>query len=129
MKCQNIHRATLINLTLISASISICSKMGRRKWERMPDNLEKSIEHEAKFHDLTEEEYDVLDEKWTKNPPKPGPNGTGFFAQRKAAAQSARSITVDTFTADYLLTKAIAAHKTPADIIGEMAQDQIAAAL
>jgi hypothetical protein len=38
-------------------------------------------EHETKFHDLTEEEYDALDEKWTKNPPKPGPNGTGFFAQ------------------------------------------------
>jgi hypothetical protein len=69
--------------------------------------------------DLTEEEYDALDEKWTKNPPRPGANGTGFFAQRKAAmaAQSARSITVDSFTADYLLTRAIADHKTPADII------------
>ncbi|MHC6203965.1 hypothetical protein ACYULU_12320 [Breznakiellaceae bacterium SP9] len=77
--------------------------------------------------DLTEEEYDVLDEKWTKNPPTPGPNGTGFFARRKATlAQSARSITVDSFTADYLLTKAIAAHKTPADIIEEMVQKQIA---
>jgi hypothetical protein len=84
-----------------------------------------------KMPDLTEEEYDALDEKWTKNPPKPGPNGTGFFAQRKAvlAAQSARSITVDSFTADYLLTKAIAAHKTPADIIGEMVRERIAAAL
>ena len=81
--------------------------------------------------DLTEEEYNILDEKWTKNPPKPGPNGTGFFAQRKAAlsSQSARSITVDSFTADYLLTKAIAAHKTPADIISDMVQEQIAAAL
>ena len=78
--------------------------------------------------DLTEEEYDALDEKWTKNPPKPGPNGTGFFAQRKAAmvSQAARSITVDAFTADYLLTKAIAAHKTPADIISEMVQEQLA---
>jgi hypothetical protein len=49
--------------------------------------------------DLTEEEYAALDKKWTENPPKPGPNGTGFFAQRKAAlaAQSARSITVDAF--------------------------------
>jgi hypothetical protein len=81
--------------------------------------------------DLTEEEYDALDDKWTTNPPKPGPNGTGFFAQRKAdlAAQSARSITIDSFTADYLLTRAIAAHKTPADIIGEMVQEHIAAAL
>ncbi|MCL2762609.1 MAG: hypothetical protein FWD36_05310 [Treponema sp.] len=81
--------------------------------------------------DLTEEEYDALDEKWTKNPPKPGPNGTGFFAQRKAAlaAQSACSITVDSFTADYLLAKAEAAHKTPADIISDMVQEQMAVAL
>ncbi|MHB9296078.1 hypothetical protein PilKf_01832 [Pillotina sp. SPG140] len=28
---------------------------------------------------MTDEEADRLDEKWTKNPPKPGPNGTGFF--------------------------------------------------
>jgi hypothetical protein len=80
--------------------------------------------------DLTEEEYDALDEKWTKKPPNPGPNGTGFFAQRKAAlAQSARSITVDSFTADYLLTRAIAEHKTPADIISEMVQEKLVAAL
>ena len=80
--------------------------------------------------DMTEEEYDALDEKWTKNPPKPGPNGTGFFAQRKAAltAQSARSITVDSFTADYLLTKAIAAHN-PADIIGELVRKELKAAM
>lgn len=79
--------------------------------------------------DLTEEEYDALDEKWTKNPPKPGPNDTGFFARRKAdlAAKSARSITVDSFTADYLLSKAISAHKTPAQIIGEMVRERIAA--
>jgi hypothetical protein len=80
--------------------------------------------------DLTEEEYDALDEKWTKNPPKPGPNGTGFFSQRKAALadQSARSITVDSFTANYLTTKAIADHKTPADIISEMVQERLVAA-
>jgi hypothetical protein len=81
--------------------------------------------------DLTEEEYDTLDKKWTENPPKPGPNGTGFFAQRKASliARSARSITVDAFTADYLFNKAIIARKTPADIIGEMVQKEIAAVL
>ena len=81
--------------------------------------------------DLTEEEYAALDKKWTENPPKPGPNGTGFFAQRKAAmtAQAARSITVDAFTADYLVNKAIAARKTPADIIGEMVEKEIAAVL
>jgi len=81
--------------------------------------------------DLTEEGYAALDKKWTENPPKPGPNGTGFFAQRKSAlaAQSARSITVDAFTAEYLINKAIAARKTPAEIIGEMVQKEIAAVL
>ena len=81
--------------------------------------------------DLTEEEYAALDEKWTKNPPRPGPNGTGFFAQRKAAlaAQSARSITVDSATADYLLNKAIASRKTPAELISEMVKKEIAAML
>jgi hypothetical protein len=80
--------------------------------------------------DLTEEEYDALDEKWTKTTPRVGPNGTGFFALRKAAAsaRAARSITVDSFTADYLLTRAIAARKTPADIIGDLVQKEIAAA-
>jgi len=72
--------------------------------------------------DLTEEEYDALDEKWTKTTPKVGPNGTGFFAQKKAA----RSITVDSFTADYLLTRALADHKTPADIISELVREKIA---
>jgi hypothetical protein len=45
-----------------------------------------------KMPDLTEEEYDVLDEKWIKNPSKYGPNRTGFFVRRKVelAAQSAR---------------------------------------
>jgi hypothetical protein len=78
--------------------------------------------------DLTNEEYAALAEKWAKNPPKPGPNGTGFFAQRKAAMadQSARSITVDSITSDYLYNKAISTHKTPADIISEMVQKEIA---
>ena len=76
--------------------------------------------------DLTEREYDALDEKWTKNPPKPGPNGTGFFAKRRAEQPSARMITIDNFSADYLLTKAIADHKTPADIINEMVQEKVA---
>jgi len=81
--------------------------------------------------DMTEEEYEALDEKWTKNPPKPGPNGTGFFAQRKAVleAQSAFSITVDSDTADYLFSKAKAAQKTPSDIINEMVKKELAAAV
>jgi len=73
---------------------------------------------------MTDEEATRLDEKWTKTPPKPGPNGTGYFSQCK---KTAHTITIDNVTANYLLTKAIADHKIPADIIGEMVQKEIAA--
>jgi len=71
--------------------------------------------------DLAEEKYAALDKT----------NGMDFFAKRKAAlaAQSARSITVDAFTADYVINKAIAVRKTPADIISEMVEKEIAAVL
>ncbi|MDR2952679.1 MAG: hypothetical protein LBU82_05500, partial [Treponema sp.] len=75
---------------------------------------------------MTDEEADALDEYYTKNPPIPGPNGTGFYSQRRKAA---RSITVDDLSADYLMTKAINDHKTPADIIGEMIRERIAASV
>jgi hypothetical protein len=79
--------------------------------------------------DLTEEEYDALDEKLTKTTPKVGPNGTGFFAQRKAAldSNSTYTITIDSLTADYLLNRARVAHKTPADIISDLVREKIAA--
>jgi hypothetical protein len=75
---------------------------------------------------MTDEEADRLDEKWTKNPPKPGPNGTWFFTRHKAAA---RTVTIDDLSADYLMTKAMATNKTPAEIIGEMVQERLAASL
>jgi len=74
---------------------------------------------------ITDEEADALDEYYTKNPPVPGPNGSGFFTQRR---KSARSITVDNVAADWLYTKALASNKTPADIIGEMVRERISAA-
>jgi hypothetical protein len=74
---------------------------------------------------MTEEEAHYWDKYYTENPPKPGPNGTGFFSQRKAAL----SITVDSATADYLTAKAIADHKTPSQIIGELVQREIAAVI
>jgi hypothetical protein len=82
---------------------------------------------------MTEEEADYWDEYYTKNPPVPGPNGTGFFTRLKKASVNsngkAYSVTIDELSADWLLTKAIAAHKTPADIISDMVQREIAAAL
>jgi len=78
--------------------------------------------------DMTEKEYDVLDEYYTKNPPMvdPAKKGTGFFTQRTAEA---RTITVDSLSAGYLTIKAMAENKTPGEIISEMIQKEIAAAI
>jgi len=78
--------------------------------------------------DLTEEEYNTLDEYYTQNPPKvdPAKKGTGFFTRRTAMA---RTITVDSLSADYLTIKAMEAQKTPAEIISELVQKEIAASL
>jgi len=76
--------------------------------------------------DLTDDEYAKLSEKWTKNTPKIGPDGSGYFSRRKAAA---RTVTIDDFSADYLEVKAMDTHKTPAEIISEMVHEQIAASM
>jgi len=73
---------------------------------------------------MSEEEAHYWDDYYTKNPPKPGPNGTGFFSQRKAAL----SITVDSETANYLTSKAFTDHKTPAQIVSEMVREKLAVA-
>jgi len=75
---------------------------------------------------MTEEEANYWDDYYTKNPPVPGPNGTGFFTQKR---KTAHSLTIDSLSADWLLTKAIAARKTPADIISEWVHKEIAAVL
>ena len=75
--------------------------------------------------DMTDEEYDKLDEKWTKNTPKIGPNGSGYFSKFKSTA---RTVTIDDFSADYLMIKAMNTNKTPAEIISEMVHERIAAA-
>ena len=76
--------------------------------------------------DLTDEEYNKLDEKWTKTTPKVGPNGSGYFSKCKATA---RTITIDDFSADYLMIKAMDTNKTPAEIIREMVHERIAASM
>jgi hypothetical protein len=75
---------------------------------------------------LTEEEYAALDDYYTQNPPKvdPAKKGTGFYTQRVTAA---RSITVDALSMKWLTLQAIASQKTPAEIISDMIQKEIAA--
>jgi hypothetical protein len=74
--------------------------------------------------ELTEEEADALDEYYTTHVPKTGPNGTGFISRRNA-----RLLGLDNLTMDYLWTKAEAEHKSPAQIIGELVREKIAASV
>jgi hypothetical protein len=74
--------------------------------------------------DLTEEEYDALDEYYTKNPPKVSGDGkNGFFMKHKG-----NIIIVNDITAAYLHARANAVHKTPSELIDEIVQERIAAA-
>ncbi|MCL2215369.1 MAG: hypothetical protein FWC06_09250 [Treponema sp.] len=77
--------------------------------------------------DLTDEEYDALDEYYTKNPPKLSGNGkSGFFA--KHAEKGNTLIFVDDLSANWLRIKAEAANTTPQAIIRELVGKEIAAA-
>ena len=62
------------------------------------------------MRDMTEEEYDALDERLTKNVPTLGHTGTGFFSRK-----SSQIVCLDESTAKIPNAKAIASRKTPAD--------------
>jgi len=77
--------------------------------------------------DLTDEEYDALDEYYTKNPPKLSGNGkSGFFA--KQAEKGNTLIFVDDLSANWLRIKAEANNTTPEIIIRQLVFKEIAAA-
>ncbi|MDR0599412.1 MAG: hypothetical protein LBG84_04945 [Treponema sp.] len=73
--------------------------------------------------DLTEEEYDALDELWTNNPPVVSGNGkSGFFMQRRNEI-----VILDDVSAAWLRTKAEITHQDPTEIIGALVRKEIAA--
>jgi hypothetical protein len=72
--------------------------------------------------DMTDEEYDTLDEKWTKVTPKVNFDRPGFFAQQRALLE-----VLDKVIANYIIAKAEATNQTPAQVIGKMAHREIAA--
>ena len=75
--------------------------------------------------DLTDEEYDALDEYYTKNPPKLSGNGKcGFFA--KHAEKGNTLIFVDDLSANWLRIKAEATNTTPEAIIRQLVSKEIA---
>jgi len=75
------------------------------------------------YTDMTDEEYDALDEELTRTVPKLGPNGSGWLSQREL-----RFMGMSNMTVNYLLNKAMANHKTPAQIIDELVGKEIAVA-
>jgi hypothetical protein len=78
----------------------------------------------ADYTDMTDEEYDALDEELTRTVPKLGPDGSGWLAQREL-----RFLGLQNMTVNYLLTKAEAAHKSPAQIIDELVSKDMAAVI
>jgi len=75
----------------------------------------------AEYTDMTDEEYDALDEELTHAVPKLGPNGTGWLSQREMRLLGFTNLTVN-----YLLTKAMADNKSPAQIIEELVCKEMA---
>jgi len=79
------------------------------------------------MEDMTDEEYDALDEHLTKNPPKLSGNGESrFFA--KHAEKSNTLIFIDDLSANWLRMKVEANHTTPEVIIRQLVFKEIAAA-
>jgi hypothetical protein len=75
------------------------------------------------YTDMTDEEYDALDEEQTRIIPKFGPPGSGWLEQREA-----RLFGLDDITRTWLTVKAKADNKNPAQIINEIVHEKIAVA-
>ena len=74
--------------------------------------------------DMTDEEYDALDELWTKTTPKVNFARPGVFARQRALLD-----VLDKVTASYIITRAEATNQTPAEVIGKIVHQEIAAGL
>jgi hypothetical protein len=74
------------------------------------------------YTDMTDEEYDALDEELTRTVPKLSQNGTGFISQREM-----RLLGLTNLTVNYLLAKAAAHNKSFAQIIEELVRKDMAA--
>ncbi|MDR0550658.1 MAG: hypothetical protein LBG72_01425 [Spirochaetaceae bacterium] len=72
--------------------------------------------------DLTDEEYDALDEYFTKNDIMPDISSPGFFARKYGM-----TVRLDPETTRIIADRAQAEHTTPAHVIGALAREKIAA--
>ena len=72
--------------------------------------------------DMTNEEYDALDERWTETTPKVNFARPGVFARQRALLE-----VLDKVAASYVMSRAEATNQTPAQIISKMVHQEIAA--
>ena len=73
---------------------------------------------------MTEEEADALDEKLTRTTPKVDFSRPDIFIRQRELLNVLKPT-----AADYILTRALATRKTPAQIISELVEERIAASL
>ena len=73
--------------------------------------------------EMTDEEADYWDELFTKNPPKADPSRKGGYFTRQRELLDV----LDRVAADYIVNRALQMHKLPAQIIGDMVREKIAA--
>ena len=76
------------------------------------------------MEDMTNEEYDALDERWTKTTPKVNFSRPGVFARQRALLE-----VLDKVTASYIITRAEATNQTPAQVIEKIVHQEIAAGI
>ena len=73
---------------------------------------------------MTEEEADKLDEELTRSIPKVDFSKPDIFIYQRELLNILKPR-----VADYILTRALATHQTPIQIIGELVEERIAAAV
>jgi hypothetical protein len=72
------------------------------------------------MRDMTDEEYDALDEELTKTVPKFGHTGTGFFSRKGSYV-----IFIDEATAKILNAKAMASRQTPSEVAAAILRKEL----
>ena len=73
--------------------------------------------------DMTEEEYDALEDMWTRDPPKVSGDGKkGFFMKHKNEI-----VILDNVSATWLRLQAEITRKSTTEIIGDLVREKIAA--
>jgi len=73
---------------------------------------------------MTEEAAAALDEELTRNPPRVDFSKPDIFMRQRELLNMLKPA-----AADYIMTRALATHQTPVQIIGELVGEKIAAAV